>query len=147
MPEIPDVDALEDLWLLKLEGVQGVRSVISGGSLGELENSERIFKHPALVTFFSGAEVEEPKVLGHPVFQEGVMRWTVLVVAASMRSPRKGERGTQQMVRAVIEEVDGWEIVDGWIVYVTGFRPVESDDPSVAMHEVTFAHQFDMIGN
>ena len=148
MPAYVDIDALEDLFTMKLESVDGVRSAFSIGQLDELE-SERIFKMPAAIVMQTGAPAEPPKVIGGEVVQEGTMSWSVFVIAAGMRGQkraRSGERGANAVAKAVVEAVNGWEIMPGWQVYYVDNRPYNVGEPSKVILELMFAHQFDIEG-
>jgi hypothetical protein len=148
MPQVPDIDALEDLWTLKLLEVEGVRSAISIGQLEELE-SERIFKMPGAIVMNTGMSAEQPQTLGHPVFQEGSMGWSIFIVCAGMRGQkraRSGEDGSNRVSKRVIENCNGWEIVPGWIVYFVDLRPYNVGEASKSIMEIRFSHQIDIEG-
>lgn len=148
MTAIPDLEPLEDLWTDKLSSVEGVRSTFSVGQIEELGN-ERIFKMPAAVVMHAGMPANPPRVIGGPVEQEGTMTWSIFVIAESMRSTSK-RGGAQTVGRKILESVIGWDIVEGWTVYLVDFRQVEIpglEDASVVIYEIVVAHPYDLTGN
>lgn len=145
MTAIPDFAALEDLWTEKLATVEGVRSAFSIGQLDELEN-ERIFKAPAAVVMHTGTPTNEPRVIGGPVEQEGWMTWSIFVIAESMRSTHK-HGGAQTIGRAILQQILGWDIVEGWTVYLVDFIPHSEEDSARHVYEIQVRHQYELIGN
>lgn len=120
---------------------------MSLGQLTEME-SERLYRFPAAFVAFMGMPVDSPRVIGARDVQEGTMSWSVIVTAESMRglrAGRKGERGAYQIAKAIMEEVLGWEIQDGWFVYLVDFRPIDlGKELAVATYEILLAHNYDL---
>lgn len=145
---------LEDRLLARFQEAVDAELLAHASLIGAEQEASRIPKVPGVALLLRSAGLTNPRGVGDPVQQEGIVEWSAFAVGQNLRergarSGRRGDMGAYYALEMVMKVASGFEMKltddeDGFPLWVDSFNLATFDQPSggKAIYEVALRHEW-----